>query len=117
MDNIDPEILELTRQHMQSGRQITDEKYRSRLPEITAAYRLLQAEKDETPDFKQRVSVDTLKPDWKISVVACNESVNKSLHPVAELSIGDQRVELSVEQLSNLRYTVAMLMHRFHHYV
>ena len=55
-------------------------------------------------------------PEWEIRVIACNESVNKSFHPKVQLNIGDQRVELSAERLSDLRYSVAQLLLRMQHY-
>uniref|UniRef100_A0AC35FNK1 Uncharacterized protein n=1 Tax=Panagrolaimus sp. PS1159 TaxID=55785 RepID=A0AC35FNK1_9BILA len=116
MENLDSEIVQLVREHMKNGKQITDEKWRNRLDEITAAYKILQAETNQPHDLPHKIQIDKSLPEWEIRVIACNESVNKSLHPKVHLNIGEHRIELNVEKLSDLRYSVAQLLHRMQHY-
>uniref|UniRef100_A0AC34Q5Z9 Uncharacterized protein n=1 Tax=Panagrolaimus sp. JU765 TaxID=591449 RepID=A0AC34Q5Z9_9BILA len=111
MDNVDPKILDLTRRHIESNEQIKNDAYFSRLPEIVEAYKLLQKDSEETTTRES-----SRKPDWEINVVACNDLVGQSLCPKTQLNIGNHRVELTAEKVSELRYTVAQLLHRLEHY-
>uniref|UniRef100_A0AC34F2W7 Uncharacterized protein n=1 Tax=Panagrolaimus sp. ES5 TaxID=591445 RepID=A0AC34F2W7_9BILA len=116
MENLDPEVFQIVREHIRSGKQITDEKWQNRLDEITTAYKILQAEANLPKDLPHKKNVDESIPEWEIRVIACNESVNKSLHPKVLLNIGEHRVELNAEKLSDLRYSIAQLLHRMQHY-
>lgn len=50
--------------------------------------------------------------DYKLNIVLSNDAVFKSLTPKIEMRIKDQKVELSVDALSNLRYEVAKAIYR-----
>jgi hypothetical protein len=121
-----------------SQKEPLNEKFAGKLPELSEINKLIhriKRAKDKTQAFKsltcsqadKEVLLQLLQSEesvqsknaeeWRLNVVIANDCLRKSLHPKVQLKIGDHFVEMTVDQLSNLRYEVAKMLHRMHHYL